>query len=209
MNRLNYCMVLFGIMGMVLLTQSCGTDEEPLLIQFRLDNGETPIEIYNSNNTLLDSLYGKTYQGGLITYLNTATGTGLIAVHEDQSSVSWGCQHHVIMGTNNGIGDGQANTTLIVNGCEESEIAAKFCDDLTSGGYDDWFLPSIDELNKLYLNLHQNDLSDFHGSHYWSSTQHSTAHLAGAHALYLNFGNGAYDYTLKLSRKNVRAVRAF
>lgn len=34
-------------------------------------------------------------------------------------------------------------------------MAAKFCADMTYGGYNDWFLPAKDELYQLYLNKDQ------------------------------------------------------
>ncbi|MBV1864294.1 MAG: hypothetical protein KUG74_07630, partial [Rhodobacteraceae bacterium] len=50
------------------------------------------------------------------------------------------------------IGDGAGNTAAIVIGCSETGIAAKVCANHTDGTYSDWFLPSKDELNQMYLN---------------------------------------------------------
>jgi surface protein len=174
-------------------------------VQQRLDCGETPVEIYNSANTLLDSLYGKTYAGGLITYLNTVTGTGLVAAPSDQSGAAvWGCYGDYIGGTSEWIGTGQANTDTIVIFCAETGIAAKLCDDLVSGGYEDWFLPSRNELNKLYVNLNQNGLGGFSSGYYWSSTE-----SGNFNAWLKNFSNGNTNFTNKLGNNSVRAVRAF
>jgi hypothetical protein len=182
------------------------TDVLNLTVQQRLDWGETPIEIYNSDNSLLDSLYGKTYQGGLITYFNTSTGTGLIAAPVDQSSgAEWGCWGDEIGGTSALIGTGQANTDTIVNFCAETGIAARLCNDLVSGGYEDWFLPSKDELNEMYLNLHVNGFGGFSSGNYWSSTEFDIFK-----AWWQNFFNGdPFNGGKDYSSVSVRAVRAF
>ena len=49
--------------------------------------------------------------------------------------------------------------------------AASVCDNLTSGGYTDWYLPSKDELDMMYVNLHMQGLGGFASSGYWSSTE--------------------------------------
>jgi hypothetical protein len=182
----------------------------PPSVQQRLDAGETPIEIYNSDNSILDSLYGKTYQEGLIAYLNTRTGAGLLAAPSDQSTTAeWGCFGDYLGGTISGIGAGQVNTTLILDDCAESGIAAKLCDDLVIGMYDDWFLPSKDELNEMYINLKLNGFGGFSSGYYWSSTEYDHDNAWGQ-----DFGDG--DQFIndqgslnKLSFANVRAVRAF
>ncbi|MFT6335340.1 MAG: hypothetical protein ACJATI_002094 [Halioglobus sp.] len=175
-------------------------------VQQRLDAGETPIAIYNSDNSLLDSLYGKTYQGGLIAYLNTITGSGLVAASVDQSTgAEWGCWGTFMQGTSYEIDAGQSNTTSIVDDCGESGIAAKLCDNLDYEGYQDWFLPSKDELYELYNNLKLNDFGGFDAGWYWTSTEDSATFAWSQDFLVGNqYANDKVDVN-----NNVRAVRVF
>lgn len=102
------------------------------------------------------------------------------------------------------IGSGNQNTINIVNGCSEEGIAAKICSDLDLNTYNDWFLPSIDELALMYTNLKENNLGGFADVSYWSSSQ------SGLHGAWRkDFSNGRQDYPDKTSSFYVRAVRAF
>lgn len=47
-------------------------------VQERLDDGETPLQIYTKSNSLLNQLYAKNYAGGIIGAFNTSTGSCLI-----------------------------------------------------------------------------------------------------------------------------------
>ncbi len=55
--------------------------------------------------------------------------------------------------------------------------AAQVVMDADHGGYSDWFLPSVEELNLMYENLHLEGLGDFlleAYTSYWSSSEDQT-----------------------------------
>lgn len=47
-----------------------------------------------------------------------------------------------------------------------NEYATRRCLDCSYGDSGDWFLPSKDELNLVYTNLHKNELSAFANKNY-------------------------------------------
>ncbi|MCP3908108.1 MAG: DUF1566 domain-containing protein [Oceanicoccus sp.] len=149
---------------------------------------------------------GDEYAGGIIFYLDASGEHGLVAATSNQGSAPWGCYGTVIGGTSSAVGSGQSNTTAIVNGCATSGIAARICDDysVTVGGivYDDWFLPSLGELNLMYNN--KNAIGGFISGTYWSSTE-----SGGSDAWGQSFGIGIQDYGSKGYYGRIRAVRAF
>ena len=157
---------------------------------------------------------GASYQGGKIFYifqqgdLDYVSGQthGLIATTADISTgTQWGCSGTDLPGASGtAIGTGNQNTIDIMAGCSTAGIAARLCGDLVQGGYSDWYLPSKDELEKLYLN--RTAIGGFTNNLYWSSSETEFDNLQ---ALYVNFVNGAAGYGYKTSTYYVRAIRAF
>ena len=156
-----------------------------------------------SDGTPMTFSVGQSYGGGIVFYVDGSGQHGLIAATSDQSSsAEWGCNGIWMTGTFTAIGTGQANTTAIVNGCAQAGIAARICDNLILNGYSDWYLPSKDELNLLYLN--QVTIGGFVGVFYWSSSEDS-ANTAASQI----FTTGAVVYSNKFNTCSVRAIRSF
>ncbi len=127
---------------------------------------------------------------------------GLIAAISDQgSAIGWGCFGTLIGGTSSSLGSGQMNTLAIVNGCAFNG-AARFCYDLVLNNYDDWYLPSKDELEKLYLN--SSAIGGFASNIYWSSTEDTQFTAWG-----LQFNGGAGNNFGKSTAYLVRPIRSF
>ena len=82
------------------------------------------------------------------------------------------------------------------------ENAKKMCAEFRGGGYDDWCLPSTEELNFIYNNLVKTGKIIGRGW-FWSS---SRGHYG---AWGQNFGNGSREDYSKTANSSVRAVRAF
>ena len=158
---------------------------------------------------------GDTYQGGKIAYILQSGDPGyiagqthgLIAAASDQSTgAEWGCYGTVILGADGiALGTGNQNTIDIIDimaGCPTAGIAARLCGDLVLGGYSDWYLPSKDELNKLYIN--RVAVGGFSSNYYWSSSENFGNYAWGQY-----FNDGFQYPNDKLISYYVRAVRAF
>jgi hypothetical protein len=148
---------------------------------------------------------GKPFQGGIIFYIDKTTGEhGLIAATDDQSSgIKWG-DGKTTGATFAAIGSGQDNTDKILYG-EGRGNAAQKCDDLKIEVYNDWYLPSKDELNLLWQSKTYFEAGSFANEDYWSSTEQSKGN-----ANVQNFGTGHQIRDRgKKALCHVRAIRSF
>ena|SRR5574344_280059 len=116
------------------------------------------------------------------------------------------------IGTSTSLGTGQNNTELIIKllNTNEPDAAAQMCRNLIINGFNDWFLPSLDEVYLMYSNLYLKNIGSFNHMLYWSSSESKTNPLTSV----FDFGevtvNGGKEYPSSRNEKHqVRAIRAF
>jgi hypothetical protein len=139
-----------------------------------------------------------------------------VAPASSEFNAKWGVWDHDVADPQESIGSGKRNTELIIeklNELGETGRAAQMCRELNVNGFSGWFLPSKDEQDLMFVNLHNKFIGDFgKGTNtkswvnwsYWSSSQ---VNVSGAWGL--GFYGGIYYYNLKIYRYRVRAVRVF
>lgn len=158
---------------------------------------------------------GDSFQGGKVAYFFVSGDDGYVAgqthgliasVNDLSTSATWW------NGTNTSttatatiLGSGSANTTAIIaSQGNTGTYAAKICKDYTDGIYNDWYLPSKEELNKLYVNKVAIGGFIINGR-YWSSTESAVDKAWNQY-----FYNGTqYSSTKNTDTYDVRAVRTF
>jgi hypothetical protein len=86
---------------------------------------------------------------------------------------TWGCQSTNIIGTSTAIGTGENNTSLILATCNQTNTVASLINNLVIGGFDDWFVPSRDELARIQDVLVTPNIGNFYAGFYWSSSQNT------------------------------------
>ena len=118
-------------------------------------------------------------------------------------TAEWGCYSASIFGADGqAIGTGEQNTADILAGCADSGIAARLADEYSNSGESDWFLPSKDDLNQMYVERIR--VGGFSGGFYWSSSEYDSNFAS------LQIFSTGYPTTYaKLSMNHVRPVRSF
>ncbi|WP_146740343.1 Lcl domain-containing protein [Flavobacterium lacus] len=194
--------------GLMVYCTNCGLTGEPQFF-----NGVVWVTMLGGAAPTVPLVVGDTFQGGKIVYILQPSDPGydpyqqhgIIAAPSDQSgSIRWSINNNSINGTSTALGSGQANTTAIVNSQGTSgNYAARLCNDLVVGGFSDWYLPSLDEMNILRANRVLIGLSSG-TSQYWSSTQYNATR-----AMRVRIDTGSNSDHLKTGTNRVRAVRSF
>jgi hypothetical protein len=173
---------------------------------------------------------GDSYGGGKVFYIFTPSDAGyfkgqthgLIASENDQTSaagIRW-FPGPFFGATATNLGTGIANTALIMVvatafSANVTSYAAGLANSCKDGGYFDWFLPSRDELNKLYEQravIGNFGTTDPFG--YWSSSQKGQLSVSNymngiTSAHFQRFNDGFRGDTGLDQLRRVRAIRIF
>ena len=152
--------------------------------------------------------------GGIIIYVAasgfTVTGAGSFTAHYLEAAptnqavgITWSSTNVNVTGANGiEIGTGKANTAAIIAayGTDTTANNAAKAVDITIGGKNDWFLPSLSEIQTMHQARTHLGMSGY----FWSSTN-----VGMLYAYSHNCDTGYQTSEFKTNTYSVRAVRAF
>ena len=174
-----------------------------------------------SNNVISSSTgsfthyVGETFGGGLVYHVYKDTqGVEhgfIVSLTDISTGVNWGLSGIDVPNCES-FWNGPSNSTAILTAGGSSTESAGLCNTYSIGGYNDWYLPSIQEINLLWNNLYFvnknlfviSAATELGNYGYWTSTE-ADANTAFAFSM----SNASIGNTNKSLGKRVRAIRAF
>lgn len=167
----------------------------------------------NCSFTMPKVTVGDFKEGGVVFWVDPNDAShGLVCSREDwypEYMFYWSVNNNETGAINTEVGAGLQNTNAIIT--LNALGAAMNCSTYSNGGYDDWYLPSKDELEIMYaykniINTTSslNGGSNFQHNWYWSSTEYDLTT-----AYQQNFNGGGQSTTSKQNYKCLRAIRSF
>jgi hypothetical protein len=154
---------------------------------------------------------GDILEGGIVFYVEPDGKHGLVAALTDLADeANWGISDLATGAVSQY--DGKENTQKIVSAGGAGDYAAYHCDTLTLNSYEDWYLPSADEMYLLLRNRYlinqileedgDDKTSGLKEEAYWTSSERESSEA------YI-FLNGNLDTALKEQAAYVRPIRVF
>lgn len=179
--------------------------------------GYGPVQTFATTATAVIPTIGSSLGGGVVAYVYQNGDPGytstnipvLIAGNDVLGLTRWYNGSGISTGaTSATLGSGFANTNTIITSQGVSmggyTYAAALARNYTSGGFTDWYLPSQNELNQLYLN--RVAIGGFTNAYnyFWASTE-----VDASNAKLQNFlsGGAVLDFSKSATGGTVRAVR--
>ncbi len=148
------------------------------------------------------------YDKGFYSTDGNGTWRYLEAAPVDQSApmsmLWWNGASTTTGATGTAIGTGKTNTNAIISSQGAGTYAATACTTYSNNGYNDWFLPSRDELIAIRNNLYVFGIGGLNWQDYVSSSE-----INSTTVYYIYFDNGNTYTVGKNFPKTVRAIRAF
>ena len=178
--------------------------------------------------TTSDVVVGLGYQGGMVFYVDpgSSPATGYISMRSDIGSPNifryqWADGPENINANGLLIGEGKQNTinmckdlTFYYGGPAMKNSAAGKISGETFNGYSDWWLPSPNELEKMYE--FKDIIGGFYNDYYWTSLQEGCSQAPCYNAYVVNFDvvdgfgvPGESQINYKTAGELVRAIRRF
>lgn len=143
--------------------------------------------------------------GGIVFYAKKRASNGwrfLEAAPADlEDLMAWG-DNTDLSETGTAIGAGERNTAAMAKKLGKRDFAAQACAFFALGGFDDWFLPSKDELQEMFLQ--KTAIGGFTVGNYWSSSESGYGSAWGE-----GFGLGGQGNGFKGGPYYIRPIRAF